>query len=192
MPAARRKGAGPGAIHRPVAHARAEAYTALSLALHPPALCWCRSLRRVMTALGRVMLWHPQPQLEEQVGALRRRLHAPSNGAGEEHRRLFEQPGSAALVADLSRMAVLCVQEARAWATHEGAVARTLLLQQRSLLRSLRLPLARLAEEAGEGAHGILIRIAWGYVVLDDQLVAAVLMAVDEDRVGWANPVRAR
>lgn len=165
---------------RPVACARAEAYGALALVLRPPTLCWCRGLRRVTTALARVMIWHPQPLLEDQVVALRRWLQEPSIEATGEHRRLFGASGAQTLIEDLERMAVLCTREARAWETNDGAAARGYLLEQHSHLRSLDRSLSGIAEVAvGEGLYAILARIAWQYVVLDERLVTTLLVAAE-------------
>ena len=182
----------PSTTHRPVARARAEAYEALALVFRLPTLCWCRGLRRVITALGRVMLWYPQPLLEEQVGALRLWLREPGSGVTEEQRRLFGGSAFQALIGDLERMATSCAREASAWTVDDGAAARRYLLQQRSLLRSLNRTLSGVAEAGNDKVYGILLRIARRYAVLDERLVAALLVASGGDRVADTLTMRAR
>ncbi len=182
---------GSGVTHRPVARARAEAYAALAVVFHPPTLCWCRGLRQVITALGRVILWYPQAQLEGQVHALYRWRETPAGAASEEYTRLFGEGGPSALTADLERMADLCTRETRAWTLRDEAAARDSLRLQRDLLLNLNQALSVAAQAATEGVFGTLLRTICGYTVLDERLVTTLLMASRDHRVEGPRAVRA-
>ncbi len=168
----------PGTTARPVACARAEAYTALAVAFRLPTLLRSGALRRVITALGHVMVWYPHPPLEEHIGALRLWLQEPGIDVTREHCCLFGESGLQALSKDLHRMADLCTGETRASAMNEDGAVRDCLLQEQSHLRSLDRSLSGIGGiEVNDGLYAILVRIARQYVVFDERLVAALLVA---------------
>lgn len=168
----------PGTAARPVARARAEAYDALALVFRSPASCGHREITRVITALARVLVWHPQRLLEEQLGTLRRWLHAPVPPTPQAPGHGSAMSESEAFVCELECMANLCSREATAWEVNDGASARSYLLRQMSHLQHLNRALAA-EEKAREQFHAVFLGIVREYVALDGHLVAAMLVATE-------------
>lgn len=168
----------PGEAPRPVAQVRAQVYADLAAAFRLPAPSRSRGLRRLITALGHVLVWHPYQQLEEQLEALRLWLQEPDDGLTAEHGYRGDESALQTVIDDLQRMVALCTQEGRAWVMSQDGVARDCLLSEHRHLQALQRSLAGLiTAEAGEGVCALLVRIARQYVVFDARVVAAVLVA---------------
>lgn len=172
-----------GGTSRPVARARAEAYDALAQVFRAPS-SGNRELARVIAALARVTIWHAQPGLEEEVGALRRWLQRPTDQIPEED-RTPDASGLETFMCELECMANLCAREARAWEANDGGAAWSYLLRQRSHLRSLDLSLSGAAQaNRNDSLYAILTRVAREYVAVDRGLVGAMLVAAEHAAPG--------